>query len=178
MYDDVKTFVIFLGYSTPMESLTSAMLNAHPEILIPQQYDIIGNWKMFRDNNLQDLGQQKYLLFFHLHYLSRYQSLFRNKANKPSQFWLWTYKGDIVPNFFVPDSRQESIKGKIKVGIFKLVTLRKAINPILSVRGSKVYFLGEDNMLGIRASKFIYFTHFFFFLIFRFSWDLTSITFT
>lgn len=162
MYDDVKTFVIFLGYSTPMESLTSAMLNAHPEILIPQQYDIIGNWKMFRDNNLQDLGQQKYLLFFHLHYLSRYQSLFRNKANKPSQFWLWTYKGDIVPNFFVPDSRQESIKGKIKVGIFKLVTHRKAINPILSVRGSKVYFLGEDNMLGIRASKFIYFTHFFF----------------
>ena len=177
MYDDVKTFVIFLGYSTPMESLTSAMLNAHPEILIPQQYDIIGNWKMFRDNNLQDLGQQKYLLFFHLHYLSQYQSLFRNKANKPSQFWLWTYKGDIVPNFFVPDSRQESIKGKIKVGIFKLVTHRKAINPILSVRGSKVYFLGEDNMLGIRASKFIYFTHFFF-LIFRFSWDLTSITFT
>lgn len=177
MYDDVKTFVIFLGYSTPMESLTSAMLNAHPEILIPQQYDIIGNWKMFRDNNLQDLGQQKYLLFFHLHYLSRYQSLFRNKANKPSQFWLWTYKGDIVPNFFVPDSRQESIKGKIKVGIFKLVTHRKAINPILSVRGSKVYFLGEDNMLGIRASKFIYFTHFFF-LIFRFSWDLTSSTFT
>lgn len=162
MYDDVKTFVIFLGYSTPMESLTSAMLNAHPEILIPQQYDIIGNWKMFRDNNLQDLGQQKYLLFFHLHYLSRYQSLFRNKANKPSQFWLWTYKGDIVPNFFVPDSRQESIKGKIKVGIFKLVTHRKAINPILSVRGSKVYFLGEDNMLGIRASKFIYFTLFFF----------------
>ena len=162
MYDDVKTFVIFLVYSTPMESLTSAMLNAHPEILIPQQYDIIGNWKMFRDNNLQDLGQQKYLLFFHLHYLSRYQSLFRNKANKPSQFWLWTYKGDIVPNFFVPDSRQESIKGKIKVGIFKLVTHRKAINPILSVRGSKVYFLGEDNMLGIRASKFIYFTHFFF----------------
>lgn len=162
MYNDVKTFVIFLGYSTPMESLTSAMLNAHPEILIPQQYDIIGNWKMFRDNNLQDLGQQKYLLFFHLHYLSRYQSLFRNKANKPSQFWLWTYKGDIVPNFFVPDSRQESIKGKIKVGIFKLVTHRKAINPILSVRGSKVYFLGEDNMLGIRASKFIYFTHFFF----------------
>lgn len=161
MYDDVKTFVIFLGYSTPMESLTSAMLNAHPEILIPQQYDIIGNWKMFRDNNLQDLGQQKYLLFFHLHYLSRYQSLFRNKANKPSQFWLWTYKGDIVPNFFVPDSRQESIKGKIKVGIFKLVTHRKAINPILSVRGSKVYFLGEDNMLGIRASKLTYFTHFF-----------------
>jgi len=129
MYDDVKTFVIFLGYSTPMESLTSAMLNAHLEILIPQQYDIIGNWKMFRDNNLQDLGQQKYLLFFHLHYLSRYQSLFRDKANKPSQFWLWTYKGDIVPNFFVPDSRQESIKGKIKVGNLKLVIHRKVYKP-------------------------------------------------
>ena len=140
MYNDVKTFVIFWGYSTPMESLTSAMLNAHPEIFIPQQYDIIGNWKMFRDNNLQDLGQQKYLLFFHLHYLSLYQSLFRNKANKPSQFWLWTYKGDIVPNFFVPDSRQESIKGKIKVGIFKLVTHRKAINPICRCGDQKYSF--------------------------------------
>ena len=148
MYDDVKTFVIFLGYSTPMESLTSAMLNAHPEILIPQQYDIIGNWKMFRDNNLQDLGQQKYLLFFHLHYLSRYQSLFRNKANKPSQFWLWTYKGDIVPNFLVPDFRQESIKGYIKVGILKLVTHRKAYKPNIVGAGIKSIFFRRRQHVG------------------------------
>lgn len=64
MYDDVKTFVMFIGYPHTIESLTGAILDAHPEILIPQKYDVIGNWKMYQLKSLQDSGQQKHMLFF------------------------------------------------------------------------------------------------------------------
>lgn len=118
MYDDVKTFVVFIGYSLSVESLTGAILDAHPEILIPQEYDVIGNWKMYQHKNLQDSGQQKYMLFFDMHYLSTFQAVFRNKANKPSQFWLWTSKGNGIHYNFVPDAWQGTINGKVKVKQF------------------------------------------------------------
>ena len=115
MYDDIKTFILFIGYSQRIDSLTGAMLDAHPEIIIPQQYDVIGNWKMFQNKQLQEVGQQKYMLFFHLQYLSHFQALFRNQASKPSQFWLWTFKGEGIHYTFVPGAWQGSVKGKIKV---------------------------------------------------------------
>ncbi|XP_020620242.1 uncharacterized protein LOC110057984 [Orbicella faveolata] len=115
MYDDVKTFVMFIGYPHTIESLTGAILDAHPEILIPQEYDVIGNWKMFQHKSLQDSGQQKHMLFFDMHYLSTFQAVFRNKANKPSQFWLWTSKGNGIHYNFVPDAWQGTISGKLKV---------------------------------------------------------------
>jgi len=115
LHDEVKTFIMFLGYSQPIDSLTGAILDAHPEILIPQQYDVLGNWKMFQDKHLQQLGQQKYMLFFHLQYLSTFQALFRNQASKPSQFWLWTFKDDGVYYNFVPGAWQGNTNGKLKV---------------------------------------------------------------
>lgn len=115
MYDDVKTFVMFIGYPHTIESLTGAILDAHPEILIPQKYDVIGNWKMYQLKSLQDSGQQKHMLFFDMHYLSTFQAIFRNKANKPSQFWLWTSEGSGIHYNFVPDAWQGTISGKVKV---------------------------------------------------------------
>lgn len=117
MYDDVKTFVMFIGYSQSVESLTGAILDAHPEILIPQEYDVIRNWRMYQDKKLQDFGQQKYMLFFDMHYLSTFQAVFRNKANKPSQFWLWTSKGDAIHYNYIPDAWQGTINGKVKVNL-------------------------------------------------------------
>ena len=118
MYDDVKTFVMFIGYPHSIESLAGAILDAHPEILLPQEYDVIGNWKMYQLKSLQDSGQQKYMFFFDMHYLSTFQAVFRNKANKPSQFWLWTSKGNGIHYNFVPDAWQGTISGKIKVKQF------------------------------------------------------------
>jgi len=106
---------MFLGYPHGIESLTGAILDAHPEILIPQEYDVLGNWKMYQLKSLQDSGQQKYMLFFDMHYLSTFQAVFRNKANKPSQFWLWTSKGNGTHYTFVPDAWQGTISGKVKV---------------------------------------------------------------
>lgn len=120
MYDEVKKFVMFLGYSQSVESLTGAILDAHPEILIPQEYDVIGNWKMYQDKKLRDFGQQKYMLFFDMHYLSTFQAVFRNKANNPSQFWLWTSKGDGIQYNFVPGAWQGTINGRVKVKLKQL----------------------------------------------------------
>ena len=106
---------MFIGYSQHVDSLAGAILDAHPEVLLPQQYDIIGNWKMFQDKHLQELGQQKCMLFFHLHYLSNFQALFRNQASKPSQFWLWTFKGDGIDYNVVPGAWQGATNGNLKV---------------------------------------------------------------
>lgn len=115
LYDEVKTFVTFIGYSQDMDSLTGAMLDAHPEILIPQKYDIIGNWKMFQNKHLHELGLQKYMLFFLLQSLSRFQALFRNQARTPRYYWLWTFKGDGINYNFVPGAWQGTTNGKLKV---------------------------------------------------------------
>jgi len=53
-----------------------------------------------------------------MHYLSTFQAVFRNKANKPSQFWLWTSKGNGIHYNFVPDAWQGTISGKLKVKQF------------------------------------------------------------
>lgn len=106
---------MFIGYSQSIESLTGAILDAHPEILIPQVYDVIGNWKMYQHKSLQEAGQQKYMLFFDMHYLSTFQAVFRNHANKPSQFWLWTFNGGGVHYNFVPGAWQGTINGNVKV---------------------------------------------------------------
>ena len=109
---------MFIGYPYTIESLTGAILDAHPEILIPQEYDVIGNWKMYQLKSLQDSGQQKHMLFFDMHYLSTFQAVFRNKANKPSQFWLWTSEGSGIHYNFVPYAWQGTISGKVKVKEF------------------------------------------------------------
>ena len=123
MYDDVKTFVMFIGYSQSIESLTGAILDAHPNILIPQEYDVISSWKMYQDKKLRELGQQKYMLFFFLHYISTFQAVFRNQANKPSQFWAWTSKVDSIQYNFVPDTWQGRTDGMIKVNLRRLKTV-------------------------------------------------------
>lgn len=115
MYDEVKTFLILIGSSRNADKLTGAMLDAHPEILLPQKYDIIGNWKMFQEPRLQELAKQKYMLFYHLHHLSSYQSLFRHTASTPRKFWLWTFEGSGVNYNIVPGAWQGTIRGKIKV---------------------------------------------------------------
>ncbi|XP_044174779.1 uncharacterized protein LOC114964277 isoform X2 [Acropora millepora] len=115
MYDEVKTFLILIGCSRNTDKLTGAMLDAHPEILLSQKYDIIGNWKMFQEPRLQELAKQKYMLFYHLHHLSSYQALFRHTTTTSRKFWLWTFKGSGVNYNLVPGAWQGTIRGKIKV---------------------------------------------------------------
>lgn len=115
LYDEVNTFAMFIGYSEHVHSLVGAVLDAHPEILIPQNYDILGNWWMFQHEPLKKLGQQKRMLFYHLQHLSSFEVLFKNQVNRPSQFWLWTFKGDGINYKFIPGAWQGTFKRQLKV---------------------------------------------------------------
>lgn len=117
MFDDLKTFVMFIGYSQTIESRTGAILDAHPQIILPQEYDVLGNWKMYQNKKLRERGKQKYMLFFFLQYLSTFQAIFRNQANKSSQFWVWTSKVESARYYPLSDTWQGITNGKIKVSL-------------------------------------------------------------
>ena len=77
LYNGVETFVLFIGYPRSSHSLVGAILDAHPEIIIPHEYDMIEKWKL----GLSPKKLQKYVLFYELHQLSMTQAMFGIRAN-------------------------------------------------------------------------------------------------
>ena len=58
---------MFIGYPRSSHSLVGAILDAHPEIIIPHEYNVLQRWKTYRSPELQRQNLQKYALFYHLH---------------------------------------------------------------------------------------------------------------
>jgi len=83
LYDGVETFVMFIGYPRSSHSLVGAILDAHPEIIIPHQYDVIKYWNKYRPSNATKTKMSKYHLFYDLHQLSREQALFGIRSKFP-----------------------------------------------------------------------------------------------
>ena len=110
VYDGVETFVLFIGYPRSSHSLIGALLDAHPEIVIPHEYDILGRWNEFRSVNVRSKNQKKYMVFHALQQLSEEQAMFGIRANNsllgPSKY---TYN--------VPGLWQGSYHKRIKVKI-------------------------------------------------------------
>ena len=108
VYDGVETFVMFIGYPRSSHSLVGAILDAHPEIIIPHEYGLMGKWKRFspvkfhRRNNL----------FSALHQLSKRQAMFgiRASANNTKLSGNYTY------TYHVPGLWQGGYQNRIKVG--------------------------------------------------------------
>lgn len=72
--------------------------------------------KMYQDKKLHESGQQKYMLFFLMQYVSNFQAIFRESANKPSMFWAWTPSSLSSINYnTIPGTWQEKTDGKLKV---------------------------------------------------------------
>lgn len=109
LYDGVETFVMFIGYPRSSHSLLGAILDAHPEIIIPHEYHIIDKWDIYQEETLQSTGMQKYLLFYNLHSLSTWQATFGNRAREPA------FLDDGVYSYNVPGAWQGTLSGKIKV---------------------------------------------------------------
>ena len=72
---------MFIGYPRSSHSLVGAILDAHPEIIIPHEYDVIANWKKYQSPRLKQKNLQKYQLFFNLHQLSTEQAMFGIRAS-------------------------------------------------------------------------------------------------
>ena len=67
---------MFIGYPRSSHSLVGAILDAHPEIIIPHQYDVIKYWNKHRPSTTKKTKMSKYHLYYDLHKLSREQALF------------------------------------------------------------------------------------------------------
>ena len=60
-YDGVQSFVLFVGYPRSSHSLVGAILDSHPEIIIPHEFDLLNKFNRFfndpnEDSNSQDSG--------------------------------------------------------------------------------------------------------------------------
>ena len=108
LYDGVETFVLFIGYPRSSHSLVGALLDAHPEIIIPHEYDVLQKWDQFRSAKARENNLQKYFLFYELHKLSVKQATFGIRAKSPV-FMEGSY------NYNVPGLWQGGYHNKIKV---------------------------------------------------------------
>ena len=78
---------MFIGYPRSSHSLVGAILDAHPEIIIPHEYDVILNWEKYWSSTGKNKKLSKYHLFYDLHQLSREQAMFGIRSNYPNAEW-------------------------------------------------------------------------------------------
>ena len=103
---------MFIGYPRSSHSLVAAILDAHPEIIIPDEYDVMKKWKKYQSSTLKEKNLQKYQLFYDLHHCSTTQAVFGIRANN-----------SILPErlfyrYHVPGLWQGGYQHRIKVRLF------------------------------------------------------------
>ena len=107
LYDGVETFVLFIGYPRSSHSLVGAILDAHPEIIIPHEYNLVGKWKSLS----KVAAPNKYSLFHELHSLSMSQAQFGIRASKNDT----RLTGEYTYTYHVPGLWQGRYQQRIKV---------------------------------------------------------------
>ena len=111
LYDGVETFVLFIGYPRSRHSLVSAILDAHPEIIIPHEFNLLGQWESLQSQTASKKHMQKYSLFLKLQQLSMRQAVFGIRANKNNTM----LTGDYTYTYNVPGLWQGGYQHRIKV---------------------------------------------------------------
>ena len=51
VWDKVQIFLLFIGYERSGHSLVSALLDAHPNMVIADELHVLGAWQRFHPNN-------------------------------------------------------------------------------------------------------------------------------
>ena len=75
---------MFIGYPRSSHSLVGAILDAHPEIIIPHQYGVIKHWEMYSLSTHRNKKLSKYHFFYDLHQLSKEQAMFGIRSKYPN----------------------------------------------------------------------------------------------
>ena len=128
LYDGVQTFVLFIGYPRSSHSLVGAILDAHPEIIIPHEYNLVGRWKDVYSPRAARKNLQKYMLFYELQELSRKQAMFGIRANNSLLSGVFTY------TYNVPGLWQGGYYNRIKVYPLIIVWLIWSVGKNLKTR--------------------------------------------
>ena len=72
LYDKMKTFLLFIGYNRSQHTLLAALLDAHPNIIIANDFNILEEW--IKNPLLSQ--RSKYYIYELLLAKSRYDVLF------------------------------------------------------------------------------------------------------
>ena len=96
--------MLFIGHARSGHSLIGAILDAHPEIIIPHEYNLIVKWSEFK---LKSGSGLKTRVLFALHALSRFQAMFGNRAASRRSGGGYSYS--------VPGQWQGTYKERVKV---------------------------------------------------------------
>lgn len=105
MYSKVKYFVLFLGYARSGSTLTGSIMDAHPNVIISNEYQIIGKFPKL------EKGKKKQKFIFD----SLYQS---SKREVDSGQRSPNFKG--LFNYHVPNQWQGQYLSAVKVIHFQL----------------------------------------------------------
>ena len=105
MYDQVKTFLLFIGYNRSRHTLLASLLDAHPNVIIANDFNILKEWI---ENPLLTL-RKKYYIYELLLAKSHYDVMFgvrsRPVGNKPVKY-----------HYNVHDEWQGTFNRSIQVG--------------------------------------------------------------
>ena len=86
LYDKMKSFLLFIGYNRSRHTLLAALLDAHPNVIIANDFNILQDWI---ENPLL-FQRSKYYIYELLLAKSRYDVLFgvrsRPVGNKPVKY--------------------------------------------------------------------------------------------
>ena len=104
---------MFIGYPRSSHSLVGAILDAHPEIIIPHEYDLLTHWDEYQSPTLKSKNLQKHVLFYDLHQLSMEQAMFGYRANNS----LLNDNANVVYTYNIPGLWQGGFHKRIKVSL-------------------------------------------------------------
>ena len=110
-YDEVETFVMFIGYPRSSHSLVGAILDAHPEIIIPHEFNLLQMWSRYNLPTFRRKNLLRYKLFFDLHRTSMEQAMFGIRASQNRT----VLNGEFKYLYNVPKLWQGGYKNSIKV---------------------------------------------------------------
>ena len=83
LFDDVNTYVIFIGHARSGHSIVGSLLDAHPEVIVSHEHPT--KWSLFKKGARKKPGWDQKMLSFYYKILqaSRAQATFGLRANKP-----------------------------------------------------------------------------------------------
>ena len=101
---------MFIGYQRSSHSLVGAILDAHPEIIIPHEYGVISKLGKYLSPEHKRDNLKRYALFSALHKLSTQQAKFGIRASRNN-----TNRGPNAYTYHVPGLWQGRYQNRIKV---------------------------------------------------------------
>ncbi|XP_020620367.1 uncharacterized protein LOC110058117 [Orbicella faveolata] len=104
-YDGVESFVLFVGYPRSGHSLIAAILDSHPDIIIPNEVHILAKFKSFYKDPNEESYSRRLRIFSALHSHSYSQSIQGKRS--PNNRLGYSY--------YIPGSWQGQYRNQIKV---------------------------------------------------------------